>query len=226
MHILVVEDEAELLDQLVSVLNSEQYTTETASDGEEALDKIWNETHDLILLDIMLPRLSGLDVLQEIREAGIVTPVLMLTAKGDVSDKVLGLNLGADDYLPKPFSLAELLARVRALLRRGAEANPIIKSGTISLDTVSREVLKDGEPLLLTTKEFAILEFLLHNRGRAVSRFVLAEHVWGDNFDSFSMSNFVDVHIKNLRKKLKTDDDQQLIKTVRGYGYILEKNNH
>ncbi len=225
MNILVVEDEPELLEKLVSVLNSEQYTTESASDGEEALDKIWNETHDLILLDIMLPRLSGLDVLRELRNGGIVTPVLMLTAKGDVEDKVLGLNLGADDYLPKPFSLAELLARVRALLRRGIEANPIIESGNISLHTVSREVLKDGEPVSLTAKEFAILEFLLHNRGRAVSRFVLAEHVWGDNFDSFSMSNFVDVHIKNLRKKLKTDEALQLIKTVRGFGYIIDKNN-
>ncbi len=223
MHILVVEDEPELLEKLVSVLNSEQYTTETASDGEEALDKIWNETHDLILLDIMLPRLSGLEVLKEIRNAGIVTPVLMLSAKGDVVDKVLGLNLGADDYLPKPFSLAELLARVRALLRRGAETNPVIESGGISLNTVSRVVLKDGAPVSLTTKEFAILEFLLHNRGRAISRFVLAEHVWGDNFDSFSMSNFVDVHIKNLRKKMKTDDDRQLIKTVRGFGYIIDK---
>ena len=223
MHILIVEDEPELLEKLVSVLHNEQYTTETASDGEEALDKIWNDSHDLILLDIMLPRLSGLDVLQEIRKAGIVTPVLVLTAKGDVADKVLGLNLGADDYLPKPFSLAELLARVRALLRRGAEANPEIESGSIRLHTVSREVLKDGEQVSLTTKEFAILEFLLHNRGRAVSRFVLAEHVWGDNFDSFSMSNFVDVHIKNLRKKLKTDDGQQPIKTVRGFGYIIDK---
>lgn len=225
MHILVVEDEPELLEKLVNVLHSEQYTTETASDGDEALSKIWNDSHDLILLDIMLPRLSGLDVLREIRKVGIVTPVLMLTAKGDVADKILGLNLGADDYLPKPFSLAELLARVRALLRRGTEANPVIKSGSISLDTVSREVLREGKPVSLTTKEFAILEFLLHNRGRAVSRFVLAEHVWGENFDSFSMSNFVDVHIKNLRKKLKTDDDQQLLKTVRGFGYIIEKNN-
>lgn len=223
MHILIVEDETELLEKLASVLRSEQYTIETASDGEEALDKIWNDTHDLILLDIMLPLLSGLEVLKEIRSAGIITPVLMLSAKGDVADKVLGLNQGADDYLPKPFSLAELLARVRALLRRGTETNPVIESGGISLHTVSREVLKDGKPIALTAREFAILEFLLHNRGRAISRFVLAEHVWGDNFDSFSMSNFVDVHIKNLRKKLKTDDDRQLIKTVRGFGYIIDK---
>ncbi len=173
----------------------------------------------------MLPRLNGLEVLKEIRNAGITTPILMLTAKGDVADKVLGLNLGADDYLAKPFSQAELLARVRALLRRGTEANPVIESGNIRLHTVSREVLKDGEAVSLTAKEFAILEFLLHNRGRAVSRFVLAEHVWGDNFDSFSMSNFVDVHMKNLRKKLKTDDVEPLIKTVRGFGYIIDKSN-
>lgn len=223
MNILIVEDEPDLLDNLKRLLESEQYTIETAVDGEEALDKIWNETHDLILLDIMLPLLSGLEVLREIRKGGIITPVLMLTAKADVKDKVHGLDLGADDYLAKPFSLSELLARVRALLRRGSEANPVIECGDITLHTVRREVLKEGQPIQLTSKEFSILEFLLHNRGRVVSRFALAEHVWGDNFDSFNMSNFVDVHIKNLRKKLKTKDVEPIVKTVRGFGYIIEK---
>lgn len=223
MNILIVEDEPELLENLKNVLEREKYTIETACNGKEALDKIWGETHDLILLDLMLPLLNGLDVLQEIRKTGILTPVLILTAKGDIEDRVLGLDFGADDYLAKPFSLSELLARIRALLRRGVEANPVIECGNITLHTVSREVFKEGEPILLTKKEFSILEFLLHNRGRAVSRFVLAEHVWGDKFDSFNMSNFVDVHIKNLRKKIKSRQKEQLIKTVRGFGYLIEK---
>ena len=147
----------------------------------------------------------------------------MLTAKGDVVDKVQGLNLGADDYLAKPFSLSELLARIRAMLRRGNEANPLIECGDVTLDTVSRVVLKKGEAVDLTTKEFSILEFLMHNRGRVISRFVLAEHVWGENFDPFTMSNVVNVHIKNLRKKLQADGSENLVKTVRGAGYTIDK---
>ena len=223
MNILIIDDEPYLLEKLVSVLTSEHYTVETADDGKAGLEKIWNDTYDLILLDIMLPGMNGLEILSEIRAAKISTPVLMLTAKGDSDDKVAGLNLGADDYLAKPFSLAELLARVRALIRRGNTGSPVIEAGSIRLNTVSREVRKDGENLTLTTKEFALLEFLLHNRGRAISRFTLAEHVWGDNFDPFSMSNFIDVHMSNLRKKLKTSDQEQLIKTVRGFGYLIER---
>ena len=128
----------------------------------------------------------------------------------------------ADDYLAKPFSLAELLARVRALLRRSSSASPVIEAGHIQLDTISREVRSEGKTLTLTAKEFSILEFLLHNQNRAVSRFTLAEHVWGDDFDPFSMSNFIDVHIKNLRKKIGVDGKPQIIKTVRGFGYRIE----
>lgn len=223
MNILIIDDEPYLLEKLVSVLTTEHYTVETAGDGKEGLEKIWNDTYDLILLDIMLPSMNGLEILAEIRSAGILTPVLMLTAKGDIDDKVAGLNLGADDYLAKPFSLSELLARVRALIRRGNVGNPVIVVGDISLDTVSREVIKNGEVLPLTAKEFALLEFLLHNRGRAISRFTLAEHVWGDNFDSFSMSNFIDVHMSNLRKKLRSSDQESVIKTVRGFGYLIER---
>jgi DNA-binding response OmpR family regulator len=222
MNILVIDDELELLEKLNSVLMSEHYTVETAADGREGLEKVWNDTYDLILLDIMLPGMDGLEVLSEIRAAGILTPVLMLTAKGDIKDKITGLNLGADDYLAKPFSLGELLARIRALLRRGNTGNPILEVGGIRLNTVSREVTKDGEPLALTTKEFALLEFLLHNRGRAISRFTLAEHVWGDNFDPFRMSNFIDVHMKNLRKKLNSPEQEQAIKSIRGFGYLIE----
>ncbi len=223
MNILIIDDERELLEKLKSVLTSEHYTVETAADGRGGLEKVWNDTYDLILLDIMLPGMNGLEVLSEIRAAGILTPVLMLTAKGDIKDKITGLNLGADDYLAKPFSLGELLARIRALLRRGNTGSPILEVGGVRLNTVSREVTKDGEPLVLTTKEFALLEFLLHNRGRAVSRFTLAEHVWGDNFDPFRMSNFIDVHMKNLRKKLNFPEQESAIKSIRGFGYLIEK---
>ncbi len=223
MNILIIDDERELLEKLKSVLTSEHYTVETAADGRGGLEKVWNDTYDLRLLDIMLPGMNGLEVLSEIRAAGILTPVLMLTAKGDIKDKITGLNLGADDYLAKPFSLGELLARIRALLRRGNTGSPILEVGGVRLNTVSREVTKDGEPLVLTTKEFALLEFLLHNRGRAVSRFTLAEHVWGDNFDPFRMSNFIDVHMKNLRKKLNFPEQESAIKSIRGFGYLIEK---
>mgnify|MGYP003599074288 FL=1 len=223
MFILIVEDNPDLSERLRSLLEAENYTVDTSMDGEDALEKIWGESHDLILLDIMLPKLNGLEVLRTIRQEGLSTPVLMLTAKGDVVDKVQGLNLGADDYLAKPFSLSELLARIRALLRRGNEANPLIECGDVTLDTVSRVVLKKGEAVDLTTKEFSILEFLMHNRGRVISRFVLAEHVWGENFDPFTMSNVVNVHIKNLRKKLQADGSENLVKTVRGAGYTIDK---
>ena len=223
MNILIIDDEPYLLEKLKSVLTSEHYTVETSDDGRKGLEKIWDETYDLILLDIMLPSMSGLEVLSEIRNAGVQTPVLMLTAKGDIQDKVTGLNLGADDYLAKPFSLAELLARVRALIRRGNSGSPVMEAGDICLNTVSREVTKNGDLLTLTAKEFAILEFLLHNRGRAISKFTLAEHVWGDDFDPFSMSNFIDVHMSNLRKKLKTSEQDSVIKTIRGYGYLIER---
>ncbi|MFH0781752.1 MAG: response regulator transcription factor [Pseudomonadota bacterium] len=223
MNILIIDDEPYLLEKLQSLLTSEHYTVMTATDGRQGLEKIFHDIYDLILLDIMLPNMSGLEILQEIRTAGIQTPVLMLTAKGDSADKVIGLNLGADDYLAKPFSTAELMARVRALIRRGNTSNPVIEVGNIRLNTISREVTKNGEPLTLTAKEFALLEFLLHNRGRAISRFTLAEHVWGDNFDPFSMSNFIDVHMSNLRRKLKSPEHEQLIQSIRGVGYLIER---
>ncbi len=222
MNILIIDDEHELLERLSSVLKKENYTVTTAVDGREGLDKLWDDRYDLILLDIMLPHIDGLKVLQEIRAASMSTPVLMLTAKGDIGDKVTGLNLGADDYLAKPFSIAELMARIRALLRRSTSASPIIEIGHIQLNTISREVICDGTLLTLTAREFSILEFLMHNKNRAVSRFTLAEHVWGDDFDPFSMSNFIDVHMKNLRKKISASGKPQLIVTVRGFGYRLD----
>ncbi|MCG6930743.1 MAG: response regulator transcription factor [Desulfofustis sp.] len=223
MNILIIDDEPELLEKLSTVLTREQYTVDTASDGNQALDKIWNDQYDLIVLDIMLPFIDGLEILKELRGAEIDTPVLMLSAKGDVDDRVAGLDLGADDYLGKPFSIAELLARIRALIRRRYQESPEIHAGSIVLDSAGRKVLKDDMVIDLTRKEFSILEFLLHNRGRAVSRFTLAEHVWGDEFDPFSMSNFIDVHLSNLRKKITSPGEAPLITTVRGFGYKIEK---
>jgi len=222
MNILIVDDDIELIDQLRTSLERKRYRVETATNGEQALDKIFAVTYDLILLDIMLPRLDGLSVLKEIRQAGMNIPVLMLTARSDIEDKVKGLDYGADDYLSKPFSMAELMARIRAMLRREGKRNPILTTASIKLDTISRTVTQNDEQLYLTTKEFSILEFLLHNKGSAVSRFNMAEHVWGDDFDPFSMSNFIDVHIKNLRKKINSHKNMEIIRTIRGIGFIID----
>jgi DNA-binding response OmpR family regulator len=222
MKILIVDDEPALLNQLQNALERNRYQVETALDGENALDRIFASAHDLILLDIMLPGLDGLSLLKQIREARINTPVLMLTARSDVKDRVQGLDFGADDYLAKPFSMAELLARVRALLRRGSDRDAILSAGNIRLDTISRKVTRGDQEISLTAKEFSLLEFLLYNKGSAVSRFNLAEHVWGDSFDPFSMSNFIDVHIKNLRRKIKKPDNTSIIRTIRGIGFIID----
>lgn len=223
MRVLIVDDEYSLLRQLQQILERERYIVETAIDGESALDKLFETPFDLIILDIMMPRVDGLTVLENTRKAGIDTPVLMLTAKDNVEDRIKGLDLGADDYMAKPFSLDELLARMRALLRRsGTQAEPVLQIMDLQLDTVSRKVTKGGKTVELTPREFSILEFLLYNKNRAVSRFSLAERVWGDAFDPFSMSNFLDVHIKNLRHKIGDTGRGNIIRTIRGVGYIVE----
>jgi DNA-binding response OmpR family regulator len=223
MKLLIVDDEPDLLDQLVKLLTGQRYDVDTAADGEAALDKLFENPYDLVVLDIMLPRIDGLTVLKEMRAAGIRTPVLMLTAKGAVEDKVKGLNYGADDYLAKPFAMAELMARIRTLLRRsGEQLHAVLTIHDISLDTKTREVRRQDRVIELTPKEFSILEFLLYNKNRAVSRFTLAEHVWGDAFDPFTMSNFIDVHLKNLRHKIGDSADHNIIRTLRGIGFIIE----
>lgn len=221
MRVLIVDDEPELCAQIALTLRQQRYTVDTAGDGASALERVCTEPYDLIVLDIMLPEKDGFSVLEELRAEGIKAPVLMLTARGEVENRIKGLDLGADDYLHKPFSMAELLARIRALLRRSHEtASPYLTVGAIRLNTNTRSVTLNNEAILLTPKEFSVLEFLLYNRNRAISRFNLAEHVWGDAFDPFTMSNNIDVHIKNLRKKL---DDQagQIVVTVRGVGYMV-----
>jgi len=223
VKILIVDDEPDLLEELRETLKQERYEVDTAADGDAALDKLFDNAYDLVLLDIMLPKIDGLEVLKEIRNGDIATPVLMLTAKGSVEDKIAGLDYGADDYLPKPFDMSELMARIRSLLRRATESKDrILTVGDVSLDTKTREVAVGGVPVELTPKEFSILEFLLYNKGRAVSRFTLAEHVWGDEFDPFTMSNFIDVHIKNLRRKIGDVEKRRIIRTIRGVGFIIE----
>jgi DNA-binding response OmpR family regulator len=223
MRVLIADDDYPLLEQLQNILNKQRYTVETALDGEAALDKLFDTPFDAIILDIMMPKVDGLTVLEQARKAGIDAPVLMLTAKGDVQDRIKGLDLGADDYLAKPFSLDELLARLRALLRRsGSPSETLLQIVDLQLDTVSRNVTRGAKPIELTPREFSILEFLLYNKNRAVSRFSLAEHVWGDAFDPFSMSNFLDVHIKNLRRKIGDSGHGNIIRTIRGVGYIVK----
>lgn len=221
MRILIVDDEPDLCGQLERVFSDQNYDVDTAADGEDGLEKILANPYDLILLDIMLPKKDGLTVLRELRKENIDTPVLLLTARSEIDDRIKGLDQGADDYLAKPFSVAELLARARALLRRSTgHASATLAADNLHLDTVSRQVTVDGNPVVLTPKEFSILEFLLYNRNRVISRFNLAEHVWGDDFDPFTMSNFIDVHVKNLRRKIG-DSSSHLIETVRGIGYVI-----
>ena len=225
MKLLLVEDDRQLLSQIQHLLTEQRYLVDTAADGNCALDKIFAETYDLIILDIMLPQVDGLTILQELRQANIITPVLLLTAKGSVEDRVKGLDYGADDYLAKPFSIAELMARIRALLRRpGRECDTLLTVADIALDTVSRQVTKAGQNLDLTPKEFSLLEFLLYNKNQPVSRITLAEHVWGDDFDPFTMSNTIDVHLKNLRRKIDPEkSESSWIKTIRGIGFMVKE---
>lgn len=223
MRILIVDDEQSIREQLEDLLKKQKYLVDTVSDGEQAIRRILEQPYDLIVLDIMLPKINGLEVLREIRSEKIDTPILMLTAKGALNDKVKGLDAGADDYLPKPFSTAEFMARLRALLRRSSHVgNAVLKLKNISLNTMTREITINGNPTSLTPKEFAILEFLMYNKNRSVSRFTLAEHIWGDEFDPFTMSNYIDVHIKNLRRKIG-DPNGELLQTLRGIGYILKE---
>jgi len=219
MRILIVEDEKKVANFIKKGLQQEGYAADIAQDGEEALESAMAFDYDAMVLDLMLPKKSGLDVLRTVRASKPKLAVLILTAKGSLEDKVTGFDAGADDYLPKPFAFAELSARIRALLRRGAAKDNKLKVGDLEMDTSTRQVRRGGQAIDLKLKEYALLEFLLRNAHRAVTRTMIVEHVWDIHFDS--ISNVVDVHINSLRNKIDKGFSPPLIHTVRGMGYML-----
>jgi heavy metal response regulator len=222
MRILVVEDEPKVASFVRRALEAEHHAVDVATDGEAGLAQAVAGAYDLVVLDVMLPKRDGLGVLRELRAGGHTVPVLLLTARAEVADKVAGLDVGADDYLTKPFAVEELLARVRALLRRGAAAAPPrLAIADLTLDPVTREVTRAGKRIDLTAREYALLEFFLRNRGRVLGRALIAQHVWGVDFDTFT--NVIDVYVNYLRRKIDADFEPKLVHTVRGVGYVLKE---
>ena len=221
MRVLIVEDERKISAYVKRGLEEQGYAVDAAYTGTEALDFADASPYDLILLDILLPEMDGLAVCRELRRKGNRTPVLMLTARDAIDDRVAGLDAGADDYLVKPFALKELLARLRALNRRSADVpkSPVLQLADLTLDTLTRRVKRGNKTIELAAKEYAVLECLLREPERVLTRTQIAEHVW--NYDVFNQSNIVDVYIKNLRRKIDDGFEVKLIHTIRGAGYRL-----
>ncbi len=221
MRVLVVEDERKVANFIRQGLEEEGHTVEVAEDGAEALDRLLASLpYDLVVLDVMLPRRDGFSVLKALRDKQVSTPVLLLTARDAVADKVAGLDLGADDYLTKPFAFDEFLARVRALLRRQAgQAAPALRLEDLTLDPATRGVSRGSRSIGLTTREFALLEYFMRNAGRVLTRPMIAEHVWAVDFDR--ESNVIDVYVGYLRRKIDGPGEHPLLHTVRGAGYVL-----
>ena len=222
MRVLIVEDETKTAAYLAKGLREHGFVADVADDGRNGLHLAQSETYDIAILDVMLPGRDGWSVLRELRSSGNTVPVLFLTARDSVSDRVRGLELGADDYLVKPFAFSELLARIRTVLRRGSTRLPdLLSVGDLELDIVRRKVQRAGEKLDLSPKEFGLLSLLMRRTGEALSRTLIAEQVWDMNFDSDT--NVVDVHIRRLRAKVDDPFERKLIHTVRGVGYVLEE---
>jgi DNA-binding response OmpR family regulator len=220
MRILLVEDDAKAARVLTKGLREEGLVVDTARSGEEADELASLNEYDLIVLDWLLPGKDGLQVCRDLRGRGLHTPILMLTAKDTVADRITGLNTGADDYLTKPFAFGELLARIQALLRRAARTrSPLLRVADLQLDPVRHRVTRGGEPLSLTAKEYAILEFFMRHAGEVVTRTELGEHVWEAEYDT--LTNLVDVHVSHLRRKIDGCRSAPLLHTVRGRGYLL-----
>jgi two-component system copper resistance phosphate regulon response regulator CusR len=221
MRILVVEDEKRLAEFIKNGLEEQKYSVDVAHDGENAEYLAMTNEYDLIVLDILLPKKNGWEVCESLRNAGIDIPILMLSALSEVSDKIKGLDKGADDYLTKPFVIAELVARAKALLRRSHKVSqPVIKIHDLELDTSARKVLRAGREILLTNKEFALLEYLILNKNKVITRTMISEHVWDIHFDAGS--NVIDVIINFLRKKIETEGEEKIIQTIRGAGYMIK----
>jgi len=224
MRILVVEDEKKVAKALQEGLKSEHYEVTIAYTGEEGFYLLNSQTFDLVLLDLMLPGRDGFEILKTLRERGLQTPVLILTARDTVDDRVLGLDGGADDYLVKPFAFPELLARIRALMRRGRSDQVLrLKLADMEMDLITRKVTRSDKAIELTAKEFELLEYLLRHQGHVVSREMLSRNVWQEDVRTIPMDNVIDVHIARLRRKLDDSFDKKLLKTVRGVGFILRE---
>jgi two-component system copper resistance phosphate regulon response regulator CusR len=221
MRLLLVEDDVDVARFIRKGLQEQAYAVDVAADGKDALYMATIDSYDAVILDLTIPPPEGLEVCRTLRGDGSHVPILMLTARESVEDKIAGLDAGADDYLAKPFEFGELVARVRALLRRGGATIPTILSvGNLNIDTRSHKIVVDDHPLTLTTKEYSILEFLTRNHGRIVTREEISEHVWGQDFDPFS--NLIETYINRLRRHLERVSSTRFIHTVRGAGYMLE----
>src|SRR5512135_2389284 len=222
MRVLVVEDEKKTASFVRKALQAEGFAADVCGNGDDALAAARATPFDVIVLDIMLPGRDGLSVLRQLRERKNATPVLLLSARGEVNERVEGLDAGADDYLPKPFELVELAARVRALTRRGAEnKSPVLRVADLSLDTVTHRAERGGREIELTAREYRLLEFLMRSAGRLCGRMMILEKVWDYDFDPGT--NLVDVYVKRLREKIDADFEPKLIHTVRGVGYVLRE---
>jgi len=220
MRVLLVEDDTGIINFLAKGLREQTYAVDVAMDGDDALYKAALNEYDAIILDIMIPGPDGLEVCRELRNSGSNVPIIMLTARDEVGDRVRGLDTGADDYLTKPFQVSELLARLRALMRRGTTLRPaVIHVGNLEIDSSAQIVKRSGKIITLTAREYALLEYLARNVDRVVGRSELTEHVWDERYDPYS--NVIDVHINHLRRKIDHNSDQPLIHTRRGSGYIL-----
>lgn len=221
MRILIVEDEPKVASFIRRALEEESYAVDVCSDGIQGRDLASEVDYDLIILDLLLPGLPGIDVLKAVRDAKVATPILILTARSKVDQRVKGLDAGADDYLTKPFAIEELIARVRALLRRASgDTAGILQIDDLVLNPISREVTRSGQHIDLTSKEYALLEYMMRNAGRVLTRPMIAEHVWDLDFDTFT--NVIDVYISYLRNKIDRGHTRELIHTVRGSGYTLK----
>lgn len=222
MRITLIEDEKQLSGIIKKGLEEEGYSVDVAHDGEEGLYMVENYPSDVVILDVMLPLLDGFSILSSMRKKGIKTPVLLLTARDTITDKIKGLDIGADDYLTKPFEFGELLARIRALIRRKADIkDTIIRIGDLEINTANREIKRGGRTIQLSAKEYAMLQYMAYNKDKIVSRTDLIEHIYDENFDA--NSNVLDVYVNFLRNKIDKGFKKKLIHTIRGAGYILKE---